>query len=142
MTHQRPTDWPEARIETDPDLIADGILGWVDTQEYPEFPGIGRTFPILAAHRAGLQLWVWCPHERRWHYHGGVEVGSGSFGAGDGHRSGHCTCRMSPMKDGYVLEEVGDLTPAVKKAHGHITRAARCPSCRRSEPSVYLGGSR
>ncbi len=75
-------------------------------------PGV----PTLPAYRVGSQLWVWCAHEARWHYHGG----------GPGDRAAHCACPCSPLwRTGYVLDEVGPLTPAVRRRH-RVSRRHRC----------------
>ena len=66
--------------------------------------------PVLPAYRLGSQLHVWCTEERTWHYHGST---FGTFGSGDGHRVAHCTNPRNA--NGYVLHEVGELTPDIKR---------------------------
>jgi hypothetical protein len=61
--------------------------------------------PVVAACRTadGTQLAVWCAHCQRPHFHGAVGP---SWGAGDGHRHGHCADRRSPFRlSGYYLRE-------------------------------------
>ncbi|WP_405591289.1 hypothetical protein [Streptomyces sp. NBC_01092] len=77
--------------------------------------------PELPAYRSplGHQLWVWCEHENRWHYHGAVE----------GDRAAHCACPCSPLKrTGYVLREVGPLTPEVRRRHRESRGRHACPA--------------
>lgn len=76
----------------------------------------------LNAYRFGSQLWVWCPHEQRWHYHGS---------GGDERRGAHCTCPNSPFQEtGYVLRDAGPLTPAIEREHGRPASVTRCPTCK------------
>jgi hypothetical protein len=81
------------------------------------------TTPTLPAYRVGGQLWVWCAHEQRWHYHGAV---SPAPGAGNGERASHCACPASPLSGRYSLVEVGPLTPAIRRAHRAVRRPHRC----------------
>lgn len=71
----------------------------------------------IPAYRVGGQLWCWCAHEQRWHYHG----------LGDGDRASHCVCPASPLWRGYSLREVGPLTPEIEKAHRVPRHRHRCP---------------
>jgi len=101
--------------------------------------------PVLDAYRTpDGQLAVWCEHDRRWHWHGACDttapcprpkrrlVLAGTpcrcpVGNGDGHRVAHCLDPKSPYDTtGYVIREVGPLTPAVRRAHKpRRTRGAR-----------------
>jgi hypothetical protein len=84
------------------------------------------TTPVLPAYRSpsGLQLRVWCEHERCWHYHGAVGP---EPGAGDGDRFSHCGCPCSPLRDGYAVREVGPLTPQIEREHRESRGLHRCP---------------
>lgn len=107
--------------------------------------------PTLPAYRDGKLLLVWCEHEHLWHQHGGCtwqcdapkwsRICHCPPGTGDGHRVAHCVCQSSPyVEGGYYLEEVGPMTPAVKRAHprphrgpiwssGGDSVAHGCPTC-------------
>lgn len=101
--------------------------------------------PVLDAYRSadGVQLAVWCDHERCWHWHGRACTGECGRprgfsredckcppGTGDGHRGAHCRCPDSPYADtGYELREVGELTDAVRAAH--VVGPWACVECAR-----------
>jgi hypothetical protein len=83
--------------------------------------------PVLPAYRSagGHQLWAWCDHEQRWHYHGAVGPAPGS---GDGDRAAHCACPCSPLwRTGYVLREVGPLTREISRRHRPSRKRHACP---------------
>ncbi|MEU9641319.1 hypothetical protein [Streptomyces sp. NPDC048188] len=83
--------------------------------------------PVLPAYRTsdGGALLVWCEHESQWHVHGAV---SDTPGAGDGDRAAHCACPRSPLRStGYVVREVGPLTPGLKRQHRPARGRHRCP---------------
>ncbi|MFF0094192.1 hypothetical protein ACFYSF_30120 [Streptomyces canus] len=83
--------------------------------------------PTLPAYRSpgGAQLWVWCEHESRWHYHGAVGPEPGD---GDGDRFSHCGCPCSPLWDGYALREAGPLTPEIQRQHRESRGRHACPA--------------
>jgi hypothetical protein len=61
-------------------------------------PGI----PVLVAESNGdpssTQWRVWCPYEKRYHFHGKV------IGGGTEHRAAHCTNSSSPFNEtGYYI---------------------------------------
>jgi hypothetical protein len=102
-------------------------------------PGRDERFglPILPAYqsRNGSQLYVWCEHENKWHYHGRCDGTCGGrygyctcpFGSGDGHRAPHCTCPQSPYRDrGYFIHEVGLLTVEIERGYRSLSRQRPC----------------
>lgn len=60
----------------------------------------GAVAPVIVCERTERGDWrFWCPHCRRFHYHGVAR----------GHRIAHCTDPRSPFKEtGYVLAERED----------------------------------
>ena len=61
--------------------------------------------PTLPAYDTGYQYHLWCQYCGVWHMHG----------RGNGHRVAHCYKPDSPYKQtGYILELVGDMTPAIR----------------------------
>lgn len=101
-------------------------------------------YPTVLGYRSprGTQLWIWCEHERCWHFHGACSGQCNADtlnsqaqctcppGTADGHRVSHCRCPRSPLKSDYIVKEAGPLTAEVKRGKRE-TRAAGCPSCRR-----------
>ncbi len=88
----------------------------------------GQEVPARDAYHDGDQLAAWCDHCRRWHHHGTY----GPPGQGDGLYWALCDPDGgSPLSSsGYVLHEVGRLTPAVRRAYrdrDRRTRAAAKP---------------
>lgn len=81
---------------------------------------------VVPAYRSpgGTQLWVWCAHENRWHYHGAVGPEPGD---GDGPRAAHCACPCSPLRGGYEVQEVGPLTRQIEREHPESRARHACP---------------
>ncbi|MDN5918305.1 MAG: hypothetical protein L0I76_24945 [Pseudonocardia sp.] len=83
-----------------------------------------REAPTLPAFRNGQTLLVWCGWCRHWHRHGGHDANA------DGHRTAHCFRPGSPYRPaGYVLVEVGAMTPEVRAAHRRL-RPSVAECCR------------
>jgi hypothetical protein len=118
-TRRQPLRWPGFPFRNSLDRIP-----WQDQHHNPGPP------PVIKAVRDGrVCLRFWCRYCRRWHYHGrhgacppgtcSCELHAGPrklhgvctcpVGAGDGHRSAHCSDddRPSPYRrSGYYLVEV------------------------------------
>jgi hypothetical protein len=90
------------------------------------------TPPTLDAYREHGRLHVWCEHCRIFHKHG----------PGDGHPHARCPCEGSPYHaGGYVLQEVGPFTSAVRAPHRVHEREA-LPPLPAHRPAVRLQGAR
>ena len=90
-----------------------------------------KDIPVLQSFRSeaeGLD-YDWCPYCRGWHTHG----------CGDGYRVAHCGGPESPFhKTGYVLVNVGVLTPELERARKTPRKESRCPHCGSRRITVKL----
>lgn len=71
-----------------------------------------KAIPVLLAEpnpKYPEQWRAWCPHCRRYHFHG----------AGEGHRTAHCTSEPPGFPDGYYLVEAGQQATNRVKPRPH-----------------------
>lgn len=61
---------------------------------------------LLGYRSSDTQAKVWCPWCRVWHFHGW----------GNGHRSAHCACRLSPFRDTGYDVVITDETPPPQRS--------------------------
>jgi hypothetical protein len=95
----------------------------VNTQNVQNGNGSSKKdIPVVEVYRHHLRyrrehrqsLVFWCQYCKRWHWHG--TCGGDHLGSGDGHRGAHCIGDTPYTSTGYVLREVGDLTPEMERA--------------------------
>lgn len=67
----------------------------------------------------GNRVWIFCPHEARWHSHSRGERAVGYVAA-------HCLCPVSRFSTTFRITKRGELTDEIRRAHRERRRCATC----------------